>query len=118
MNFIYKIERNSRHSKYYLIRKFLPHQQSGTFHIEDSDLGIVSKLLNYSDALVSCAQFNRAARGLIATSYLNDIADIQRGSYCYSSHSSVAADMDAILALDREIKSSMHDQNALPSQPS
>ena len=59
MRFIYKIERNSRRSKYYLIRKFLPRQQSGTYHIEDSDLGIVSKLLNYADALVYCAQLNQ-----------------------------------------------------------
>jgi len=59
MNVLYKIERNSRPSKYFLIRQFLLNQQSGTYHIEDSDLGIVSKLLNYADALVYCARLNQ-----------------------------------------------------------
>jgi len=53
MNFVYKIERNSRRSKYYVIRKYLRHPQPENFRIEDSNLGIVSGLLSYPDAQVS-----------------------------------------------------------------
>jgi hypothetical protein len=59
MNVVYKIERNNHRSKFYVIRKFLCHQQPGNFHIEDSNLGIVSDLLSYPDAKVSCDRFNR-----------------------------------------------------------
>ena len=59
MDFVYKIERNGWRSKYYVIRKFLRHKQTQNFHIEDSNLGIVSNLLSYSDATVSCDRFNR-----------------------------------------------------------
>lgn len=56
---VYKIERNRRRSKFYVIRKFLPHEQPDIFHIEDSDLGIVSNLLTYAEAKVCCDQLNR-----------------------------------------------------------
>ena len=59
MDFVYKIERNGCRSKYYVIRKFLRHKQPQNFHIEDSRLGIVSNLLSYPDATVSCDRFNR-----------------------------------------------------------
>jgi hypothetical protein len=59
MNVVYKIERNSHRSKFYVIRKFLYHKQPQNFHIEDSNLGIVSNLLSYTDAKVSCDRFNR-----------------------------------------------------------
>ena len=59
MDFVYKIERNGWRSKYYVIRKFLRHKQPQNFHIEDSNLGIVSNLLSYPDATISCDQFNR-----------------------------------------------------------
>jgi hypothetical protein len=36
-----------------VIRKFLRHKQPQDFHIEDSNLGIVSNLLSYLDATVS-----------------------------------------------------------------
>ena len=49
MNFIYKIERNGRQSKRYVVRKFLRHQQPKDFRIGDSSLGIVSNLLSYQD---------------------------------------------------------------------
>ena len=42
-----------------MIRKFLPHEQPDTFRIGDSDLGVVSNLLNYADATVCCDQLNR-----------------------------------------------------------
>lgn len=58
MDFVYKIERNSQRSKYYVIRKFLRHKQPETFRIEDSNLGIVSNLLSYPDAKVLCDRFN------------------------------------------------------------
>ena len=47
VDFVYKIERNGCRSKYYVIRKFLRHKQPQNFHIEDSNLGIVSNLLSY-----------------------------------------------------------------------
>ena len=59
LDFVYKIERNGCRSKYYVIRKFLRHKQPQNFHIEDSNLGIVSNLLSYPDATVSCDRFNR-----------------------------------------------------------
>lgn len=59
MDFVYKIERNSHRSKFYVIRKFLRHQQPENFRIEDSNLGIVSNLLSYTDAKISCHRFNR-----------------------------------------------------------
>jgi hypothetical protein len=59
VDFVYKIERNGWRSKYYVIRKFLRHKQAQNFHIEDSNLGIVSNLLSYPDATISCDQFNR-----------------------------------------------------------
>jgi hypothetical protein len=59
VDFVYKIERNGCRSKYYVIRKFLHHKQPQNFHIEDSNLGIVSNLLSYPDATVSCDRFNR-----------------------------------------------------------
>jgi hypothetical protein len=58
MTFVYKIERNSRHSKRYVVRKFLRHEQPKNFRIEDSSLGIVSNLLSYHDAEVACNRFN------------------------------------------------------------
>jgi hypothetical protein len=59
VDFIYKIERNSHRSKYYVIRKFLRYKQPETFRIEDSNLGIVGNLQSYPDAKVSCDRFNR-----------------------------------------------------------
>lgn len=59
MDFVYKIERNSHRSKYYVIRKFLRHKQPENFRIEDLNLGIVSNLLSYPDAKASCDRFNR-----------------------------------------------------------
>jgi hypothetical protein len=34
-------------------------EDKDAYHIEDSNLGIVSNLLSYSDATVSCDRFNR-----------------------------------------------------------
>ena len=59
MHFVYKIERNSHRSKYYVIRKCLRHKQPENFRIEDSKLELVSNLLSYPDAEVSCDRFNR-----------------------------------------------------------
>ena len=59
MDFVYQIERNGCRSKYYVIRKFLRHKQPENFRIEDSNLGIVSNLLSYPDAKVSCDRFYR-----------------------------------------------------------
>ena len=36
MNFVYKIERNGRRSKRYVVKKFLRHEPVGAYHIEDS----------------------------------------------------------------------------------
>ena len=58
MTFIYKIERNARQSKRYVVRKFLWHEQPKNFHIEDSGLAIVSNLLSYHNAEVVCNRFN------------------------------------------------------------
>jgi hypothetical protein len=58
MTFIYKIERNGRQSKRYVVKKFLHHEQPKDFHIEDSSLGIVTNLLSYHDAEVACNRFN------------------------------------------------------------
>ena len=58
MTFVYKIERNARHSKRYVVRKFLRHEQPKNFRIEDSSLGIVSNLLGYQDAEIACNRFN------------------------------------------------------------
>jgi hypothetical protein len=41
VDFVYKIERNSHRSKFYVIRKFLHHKQPENFRIEDSNLGCV-----------------------------------------------------------------------------
>jgi hypothetical protein len=62
VDFVYKIERNGHHSKFYVIRKFLRHKQPESFRIEDSNLGIVSNLLSYTDAKVCCDRFNREQR--------------------------------------------------------
>jgi hypothetical protein len=59
VDFVYKIERNSHRSKFYVVKKFLRHKQPENFRIEDSNLGIVSNLLSYPDATVSCDRFNR-----------------------------------------------------------
>lgn len=58
MSFVYKIERNGRQSRRYVVRKFLRHEQPKDFDIEDSSLGIVSNLLSYQDAKVACDRFN------------------------------------------------------------
>ena len=58
MNFVYKIERNGRRSKRYVVKKFLRHELVGAYHIEDSSLGIVSNLLSYQDAKMVCDRFN------------------------------------------------------------
>jgi hypothetical protein len=55
---VYKIERNGHRSKFYVIRGFLRHKQPATFHIEDSNLGVVSNLLSYPDAKVCCDRLN------------------------------------------------------------
>jgi hypothetical protein len=59
MHYVYKIERNGPRSRFYAIHKCLRHAQLLTFHIEDSDLGLVSNLLSYPDAHATCEQFNR-----------------------------------------------------------
>jgi hypothetical protein len=58
MTFIYKLERNGRRSKRYVVKKFLRHEQPKNFHIEDSSLEIVSNLLSYHDAEKVCNRFN------------------------------------------------------------
>ena len=58
MNFVYKVERNGDHSKRYVVKKFLRHEQLKDFRIEDSSLGTVSNLLSYQDAKVACERFN------------------------------------------------------------
>jgi hypothetical protein len=58
VHYAYKIERNSPRSRFYVIRKFLHHDELLTFHIEDSNLGLVSNLLSYPDAQAACARLN------------------------------------------------------------
>jgi hypothetical protein len=59
VRYVYKIERNSPRSRFYVIRKLLPHDQLLTFHIGASNLGLVSKLLSYPEAQAACARLNR-----------------------------------------------------------
>lgn len=59
VDFVYKVERNSHRSRFYVIRKFLRRKRLEKFRIEDSNLGIVSNLLSYPDAKVSRDRFNR-----------------------------------------------------------
>jgi hypothetical protein len=48
VHYAYKIERYSPRSRFYVIRKFLHHYELLTFHIEDSNLGLVSNLAELS----------------------------------------------------------------------
>ena len=60
VHYAYKIERNRPRSRFYVIRKLLRHDQLLTFHIEDSNLGLVSNLLSYPEAQATCDRLNRA----------------------------------------------------------
>jgi hypothetical protein len=75
VRYVYKIERNSFRSRFYVIRKFLPHDQLLTFHIEDSSLGLVSKLLSYPAAQAACARLNRTPSQVNAPE-LGDIGSV------------------------------------------
>jgi hypothetical protein len=54
VHYVYKIERNGPRGRFYVIRKLLPHDQLLTFHVGDSNLGLVSKLLSYPEAQAAC----------------------------------------------------------------
>ena len=58
VHYVYKLERNGPHSRFYVIHKFSRHAQLLTIHIEDSDLGLVSGLLSYPAAHAACDKLN------------------------------------------------------------
>jgi hypothetical protein len=61
VHYVYKLERNGPHSRFYVIHKFLRHAQLLTVHIEDSDLGLVSDLLSYPAAQAAFDELNRTS---------------------------------------------------------
>ena len=77
VHYAYKIERNSPRSRFYVIRKPLRHDQLLTFHIEDSNFGLVSDLLSYPAVQAACARLNRT----LSQANAPDLKDIRSVSF-------------------------------------
>ena len=56
--FVYKVERKSPRSKFYVVRKFLRHYAGLGDHFDDLPREVVSIDLSYDQAHASCDQLN------------------------------------------------------------